>query len=196
MVGDTNTNNTNNTRESGTELGAKEIAARFVARGWKVIPIQSGEKGPKGNAWQTRTYNPQRDFEGKNIGVQLGPVSGGLTDVDLDCAEAIALAPDFLPRTGAIFGRQSKQRSHWLYITDDPDPSAASIKLIDQDKKSIIELRMSGGGKGAQTVFPGSTHPSGEKVEWADNGEPSKSSCAILKDRITKIAVGVLLARH
>jgi hypothetical protein len=49
-----------------------------------------------------------------NIGVQLGRASGGLTDVDLDCTEVLALADDFLPFTNAIFGRRSKRRSHRL----------------------------------------------------------------------------------
>jgi hypothetical protein len=131
-----------------------------------------------------------------NIGVQLGPVSGGLTDIDLDCVEAVSLAPYFLPQTNTIFGRKSKPRSHWLYITDDPDHEKATIKLTDDNKKAIIELRMGGGGKGAQTVFPGSTHESGEKIEWAESGEPAKNSCTVLNEAITKIAVGALLARY
>jgi hypothetical protein len=52
-----------------------------------------------------------------NVGIVLGPSSQGLTDVDLDCVEAIAIAPYILPRTEAIFGRASKRASHWLYYT-------------------------------------------------------------------------------
>jgi hypothetical protein len=195
-------NNRPRSNGGGDRETSAEIAAKYVARGWKVIPIRHGQKGPRGNDWQSRTYDPLRDFDGKNIGVQLGPVSDGLTDVDLDCVEAIKLAPYLLPPTPAIFGRQSKQRSHWLYNTDDPDPDKATIKIMDsgteddtRNKKAIIELRM-GGAKGAQTVFPGSTHECGEKIEWATNGKPAKSSCVILKDRVTKIAIGSLLARH
>ena len=39
-------------------------------------------------------------------------------------------------------------------------------------------------------------HPSGESVEWAAEGDPAKSTYAILKAAVTKIAVGSLLARH
>jgi len=157
--------------------GNDNMAAQYAARGWKPIPIPRGEKGPKSKDWDKRTYNPDRDFDGSNVGVQLGLVSCGLTDVDLDCAEAIALAPDFLPPTGAVFGRKSKPRSHWLYTIDDPDPDKSAIRLIDDAKKAIIELRMGGGGKGAQTVFPGSVHESGEKVEWAQAGERHFERC-------------------
>jgi hypothetical protein len=175
---------------------APVTAVEFVARGWKPIPISPGEKGPRDNDWQTRTYDPERDFNaGQNIGVQLGPVSGGLTDIDLDCIEAIKLAPDFLPQTDAVFGRKSKSFSHYLYTIDDPEPKA-TIKLVDDKGQTIIELRMGGGGKGAQTVFPGSTHPSGERIEWARWGDPAKSTCAVLKDAVHKIAVASLLAHH
>src|SRR5262249_22974295 len=123
-----------------------EWAAQYAARGWKPIPIPRGTKGPRDEDWPKLNYDPARDFNGMNIGVQLGPVSGGLTDIDLDCVEAVALAPYFLPQTNAIFGRKSKPRSHWFYITDDPDHEKATIKLTDDNKKAIIELRMGGGG--------------------------------------------------
>ena len=54
---------------------------------------------------------------------------------------------------------------------------------------------MGGGDKGAQTVFPGSTHSSGETIEWNEKGEPSRSSYAALESAVTKIAVGTILVR-
>ena len=51
-----------------------------------------------------------------NIGVLLGEPSGWLIDVDLDCDEAVALAPKFLPPTGATSGRPGKPASHWWYV--------------------------------------------------------------------------------
>jgi hypothetical protein len=176
-------------------LQKNSTPAEYKARGWKPIPIPAGKKGPQDLDWETRTYDPDRDFNGQNIGVQLGPVSNGLTDIDLDCAEAVALAKDFLPPTDAVFGRKSKPLAHYLYNIDDPEPKAV-IKFVDDKKETIVELRMGGGDKGAQTVFPGSIHPEGEKIEWARNGEPAKSTCAVLKDAVVKIAVATLLARH
>src|SRR5262249_18062089 len=112
------------------------------------------------------------------------------------CIEAIKLAVHLLPKTNATFGRASKPESHWLYITHDADPDKSVIRLNDDARKTICELRMGGGDKGTQTLFPGSTHESGERIEWAKAGAPTESSCAILKDSVTKIAVGALLARH
>ena len=134
-----------------------DIARDYFARGWNPVPIPHAKKGPVGNGWQKVTIteaNIEQYFNRgpQNIGVQLGPKSNGLTDVDLDCVEAVALARDFLPETGAIFGRETKQNSHWLYYIDDPGPKG-SHKLTDEGAVAIIELRTGGGGKGAQTVF-------------------------------------------
>ena len=125
----------------------------------------------------------------------MGPMSGGLTDIDLDCLEAIILAPAFLPETEAIYGRPSKPRSHRFYITDDPEPRAWR-QWKDDKQKMLLELRMGGGGKGAQSVLPGSVHTSGEIYAWDVDGEPAKSTCAELKAACIKLAVAALLIRH
>jgi hypothetical protein len=95
-----------------------------------------------------------------------------LTDVDLDCLEALRLAKHFLPQTASQFGRASKPVSHLLYNIPDA-PNKAELKLVDPNENKdgktscIIELRMGGGTKAAQTVFPGSVHESGEPIVWA-----------------------------
>jgi hypothetical protein len=86
--------------------------------------------------------------------VQLGQASGGLTDVDLDCPEAIAVARYLLPMTGAVFGRASKRSSHWLYRSDlFTNVDAATIQFKDpRTKGMVLELRIGGGDKGADCV--------------------------------------------
>ena len=135
-----------------------------------VVPISHKQKAPKIKAWEKLNItadNAAKFFNGadQNIGVQLGARSKGLTDVDLDCAEAVRLAPHFLPPTNAVFGRASKPSSHYLYNIGDA-PEKATEQLKDENKQTIIELRMGGGSAAAQTVFPGSTHPSGETIQW------------------------------
>ena len=184
---------------SDTKNAALAIARGLLDRGWKPVPVVVG-KAPKLKNWQKIKItcdNARQYFNGAklNVGAQMGPVSKGLTDADLDCAEAIALAPYFLPGTSAIYGRPSKPRSHYLYYGSDPEPKA-SIKWNDENNTVIVELRMGGGGKGAQSVMPGSVHPSGEVYAWDVEGEPAKATCADLKATLTQIAVGVLLMRH
>src|SRR5438046_47694 len=89
-------------------------------RGWQIVPIPPGEKGPRGRAWQEVHLSADEArrhlARGGNIGVRLGPASGELVDIDLDCPEVLAVADTYLPPTQAIFGRASKPRSHRLYV--------------------------------------------------------------------------------
>src|SRR5690606_26300049 len=93
---------------------------------------------------------------GESVGVHLGP--SGLVDIDLDCPEAIELAPKFLPDT-AIFGREH-ELSHWLYSGE-----ATYRKFIDPiDKTCILEIRA---GHGKQSVLPPSITPRSASGELA-----------------------------
>jgi hypothetical protein len=176
-----------------------DLALRYIERGWNPIPVPFRSKRPEGDAWQARVIDaaaaPQY-FDGgpSNIGVLLGPSSHGLTDVDLDCAEAIAIAPYILPRTRAIFGRASKRASHWLYYTDLAVTAGKAVqKFVDpRTKQMLVELRI-GGDKGAQTIFPGSTHEDGEPITWEENGEPA--SADDLDEHVRTLAAFTLLAR-
>jgi hypothetical protein len=162
-----------------------EIATSYVERGWNPVVIPFKKKRPVGTNWHERRINAAnvgRFFNGErqNIGVQLGPVSHDLTDCDLDCSEALVIAPALLPATPAIFGRASARKSHRLYYSDlaeTVDKAALQFKDPnrggDDDKAMLLELRIGGGGRAAQSVFPGSTHPSGESIEWEDGaGDP------------------------
>jgi predicted P-loop ATPase len=176
------------------------IALDLIARGIKPVPVPRNKKNPVIPRWQhldITAANAAEYFNGAalNVGAIMGPKSGGLTDVDLDCAEAVKLAPYFLPETHSIYGRAGKRRSHYLYTCADPDQKA-SIKLTDENKAVIVELRMGGGGKGSQSIAPGSRHPSGEVYERDEDGHRARAPCSALKAAITKIATATMLARH
>ena len=161
---------TANTGESALVVLA--AALDYIARGWSPIPIPHREKGPLIGAWQDLRVTPETAtayFSGakQNIGIILGKASGGLTDLDLDCPEAIAAAPYILPRT-AVFGRATKPASHWVYRANLHETrDRAAIKFMGSDKTGLLEVRMGAGGLASQTVFPPSTHVSGEPIEWA-----------------------------
>jgi AAA domain/Bifunctional DNA primase/polymerase, N-terminal len=189
-----------------------DAAMHYIRRGWNPVPIEYRSKKPIGEAWQNRIIdetNATRFFNGErmNIGVQLGANSHGLCDVDLDCPEAIAVAPYVLPKTRAVFGHASRRYSHFLYHSDlalteevgdikfkDPTKKAND----DQNEKSVlVELRIGGGERGAQTVFPPSTHKeTGEPIAWEENGEPADVDGADLRRRVGAVAAYSLLARH
>jgi P4 family phage/plasmid primase-like protien len=179
---------------------AAVAAAAALARGWVPVPVHARGKRPfnpdepGGKGWQN--LRPTAEdvtgwFDGKalNVGVLLGAPSNGLADVDLDAEEARALAPSFLPRTDAIFGRLGNPQSHWLYNS----AGTATEPFKDPtDKTMLVELR----SDGAQTVFPGSVHESGEEIEWANNGDPLDIRPAELRKAVSRLAAAALLARH
>lgn len=181
---------------------AYDIARTYVLRGWNPVPIPFRTKGPKDAGWQDRIITEAtvgRFFNGaaQNIGVVLGTSSGGLTDVDLDCPEAISAADDLLPDTAAIFGRPSKPRSHWLYRTTlAENVGKANIKFTDPiNKDTLVELRI-GGAKGAQTVFPGSVHVDGERIAWDRDGEPQEIPGGQLQARVAALAAAAVFIRY
>jgi hypothetical protein len=181
-----------------------DIALEYIARGW----APHKRKKPAGEEWPgwriTKDIAHQR-FNGgpQNIGVLMGEASGGLADVDLDTTEAVRAAPYFLPRT-LCFGRLSKLRSHWLYqsgLWQTEDKAAIQFKFAtdkgkDRKEQMILELRIGGGGKGAQTVFPGSVHETGELIAWDKKENIARAEGDSLKQRCARAASAALLAGH
>jgi len=72
----------------------------------------------------------------------------------------------------------------------------AALARDGEKTATLVELRIGGGDKGAQTIFPGSTHPSGEPVRWDNEGEPASVDGSNLKKAVAAWAVATLLVRH
>ena len=176
-----------------------DIARRYIARGWAPVPIPFREKGPNLNNWGLLRLDSQTALQhfncgSQNIGVILGAASGGLVDIDLDCPEAGALAPAFLPPTGAIFGREGNPASHWLYRA--PGMLTQQVKMSGTTK-TLLELRSNTNTEQpSQTVFPGSVHKSGEPIEWVGSSqEPANVSPDKLAECFRRLAAATIIAR-
>jgi uncharacterized protein DUF3987/bifunctional DNA primase/polymerase-like protein len=172
-----------------------EMARSYLERGWIPLPVPFRSKNPSFNGWQnfivteaelSQHFNGQR----QNIGVLLGKASGDLVDVDLDCAGAVALAPHFLITTSAIFGRQTRPRSHWLYVA----PISNKVTFTDPvTGKRLVEILTNG----QQAIFPGSTHKdTGELIQWYEEDEPACVSATDLVKAAKHLAAATLLAEH
>lgn len=168
---------------------ARVQARHYINEGWQVLPIPKGEKGPRVNNWQNTVFDESAFQPDDNIGVRLGDPSNGLVDIDLDCKEAIEVAPKLLLATNRIHGRPSKPRSHYWYIS----PGCKSRQFTDVDKASVlVEIRSTGG----QTVLPPSVHPSGEVLAWEVDREPNAVDPEGLHNSARLVATAALLARH
>ena len=171
-----------------------EWARSYVAHGWSPIPVPFKTKKPTLDGWQnlrlTQTNIPDHfDGQPQNISVLMGEPSNGLIDIDLDAAEALQLAPHFLEQTNCRFGRQSKPDSHWLYSATTEE---STKQFKDIEGTMLVESRSTG----AQTVFPGSVHPSGEPIQWSQFEEPLPINGRQLDDAVGKLAAAALFARH
>jgi hypothetical protein len=94
--------------------GTTATEARWLHKqGFQPVRLDSGTKAPRAKGWNTPEgrFDPERGdidatFAGPcNLGVETGEVSRGLVDVDVDCSEAVAVAPAFLPPTEMAWGR-------------------------------------------------------------------------------------------
>lgn len=170
-----------------------EVARSYLRRGWMPLPVPYRSKNPGFTGWQNFAVDEAElpnHFNGRqqNIGVLLGAASGNLADVDLDCTEAVTLAPHFLPNTAAVFGRQTRPCSHWLYVA----PIPRKVSFTAPDGTRLLELLTNG----QQSIFPGSAHKdTGELVRWYEEGDPACVSEADLLSSIRRLAAATLLAR-
>jgi Primase C terminal 2 (PriCT-2)/Bifunctional DNA primase/polymerase, N-terminal/Family of unknown function (DUF5906) len=182
-----------------TNSSSVSIALSYRRKGWRVIPIPRGSKAPKTTRWQflqvTEAEIPDLFDQFCNIGVIL---DNGLVDSDLDCFEAIELAPEILPPTPAVFGRNSKPESHWLYRVVGSMPAEKFTDPLTGEM--LVELRSNGG---LQTIFPGSVHPSGELVEWFNDAPfgdepptPVEVDADTLRRSIRQLAARSLVRRY
>jgi hypothetical protein len=159
-------------QQSGTSPPSCLKAARYYdGLGLAVTPTRG--KVPLLKEWAVRRLTSAEIEEhfvaGVNVGVINGTASGGLVDVDLDCSEAIACAPMFLLTTPVVFGRPSKRRSHYEYLTEGTPATTTQFK--DEHDEVLVEFRSSG-----QTVWPRSRHPSGEPVHRGSDAPRGRRS--------------------
>ncbi len=178
------TQNTSTVSNPDRERPTRLEAARFYhSRGYVPIPIPLGEKAPIFRGWQnTRLPSSEfaKQFRGMgNVGLLTGAPSGWLIDVDLDCPEAVALAAEYLPHTGAVIGHPANPLSHYFYIA----VGQRSRQFRDPATGEMIaEIRSS---RQVSNVGPG-LHPSGGHYEVLE-ARPTVVPAFILEDAMERL---------
>lgn len=185
----------------------KAAARQWIERGFRPVRIPHGSKSPKGKefiGWGKRDWLPDDFKSDDNIGLQDGPcAAGNLITIDCDCAEAVALAPHFLPATELIGGRAARGPAHYRYLGDVP-LSARRIQFGSKEEghKTLVEFRSSElegdrPAKAHQTVIPPSLHfPSGEPYVWYSEGDPASVSSKDLLRAVNAVAAGCVIAQY
>jgi hypothetical protein len=172
---------------------AREAARLYRRQGLTPIPIPFKKKGPNKADWQDTKYADEADLDrafparqAMNVGALTGPAN---LVVDLDCSEAVDLAPSYLPDTGKVSGREGVPGSHWHYRGEG---EVKKTMRFNDGQERVVELLATG----SQVVMPPSVHPSGEKYVWHRYGQAATVAYADLLASVKKLAAAVLLARH
>lgn len=163
-------------REQQVSAIRKAAEDYVFARGWRVVRIEPGGKKPLVKEWQRKKVFPGEFRSDENLGVLLGKPSGGLVDLDLDMQEARDLADAVFGPLPA-FGRPSVGYGHRLFTCPNHPGCILQFRITNAEaagrllglepgtdnKTVLVELRAK-----EQTVFPPSTHASGEQLAWRD----------------------------
>jgi P4 family phage/plasmid primase-like protien len=182
---------------------AVAAAAFYVERGYAIIPIPTGRKGPRESGWQLKTYSEADIVADGNIGLKTGRVSGDLADVDLDAKEAVLIGSLLLPKTAMRHGRPSKRSSHhWFVAPGVRTKKYRDPEINDKKKATLLELRSDSStvGHGLQTLVPPSINAESanppERLDWEELGEPFEISPDDLTRSTDRVAAASLILRY
>jgi hypothetical protein len=169
------------------EFGSSLSAAReYRRRGWFPIPYRPGAALNRAD-W----VDPSlliADLEpvftpGSGVAIILGSVSGGLVRVGVECPEAVALAPAFLPRTAVADGpRKAPHPTGYWYVVN-PPVSTARFSAPD-GRQVLVEVW----GEGSAVPAPPSQPAEGEILEWKRFARPAEVSPADLATAVNRLA--------
>jgi putative DNA primase/helicase len=153
-----------------------------------ILPVRPGEKATYLLDWPNATAQPVIQ-PGDNVALRLEH----LTDLDLDCAEAIAVAARVIAST-CSFGRPTGA-GHYLFSV----PDSAYEIFKDIDESTLLEIRH---GAGHYTVIPPSKVPRKsdpslvDELIWAREVAPRVVTYESLRLVACSIATASLVIRH
>ncbi len=175
-----------------------DFALDYHSRGWMPIPVPHGSKNPNRIGWQNERVTvedlPRHFYNSSNIGLLLGKPSNGLTDIDLDCSEARALARYFLPETTMASSRTGidEDTHKWFNAKGSKTKQFLDPMRTQTDTAMLVELRSTG----SQTLVEPSIHPSGGRYFWTGPLEPVEVDTKHLTDCVSQLASAALLLRY
>ncbi|WP_299313761.1 AAA family ATPase [uncultured Halomonas sp.] len=151
----------------------------YVKAGWVLVPLEKGQKSPRGRGWNVRELCLDRPEEVRSLeGAGLAHAYSGTCAIDIDDVgraqkwlaehgidlQELLTAPDCVRMES---GREN--RAKLLYALDEPLVSFKRIEKIDGVKCNIIDFRCATrAGRSAQDVLPPTIHPdTGKPYFWS-----------------------------
>lgn len=184
-------------------VGVLNAALDYAARGWHVVPLhgvvggkcscgktncnRSAGKHPQFTEWQKKASIDEETIAGwfekwpdANIGVQLGPRSG-IIDIEYDTPQgqktAARLFSDCFTPSYSSGGRSTHRLFRWT----------SDLPNIQKIEAEGLEIRIGGGDKGTQSVFPPSVHHSGSIYTWLPGLSPDDVDVLPIPDSVVAL---------
>ena len=174
----------------------KEALSALISANVTVFAYDYGTKTVKASWLKRRKQiiNSVDDVdEYKNYHIITG--DNNIVDIDLDCMEAIKLAPYFLPETKMKYGRQSNPTSHWLFkvidLTKKHTRKFFSFEDPNVDKETLVELR----AHDHYSMCAGK-YPEEEYVKWTDYSSIKETTYDALYKSVAMLAVASIMLRN
>jgi hypothetical protein len=181
-----------------------KASADYASRGWRVTPIHglrdndrcscknpdcgTPGKHPVVSGWQKSATTDEDTiaewFDGTNynVGVVLGEASG-IVDIEWDDEGGKETAKRYGLTDIETPTYTSHRSEHRIFKFDGRLPAQAVIKV------GGLEVRIGGGAKGAQSVFPPSLHASGVRYRWKYGFSPDEVDVAPIPDAFLQAIV-------
>src|SRR5215203_2096705 len=175
-----------------------DLLRYYDNEGIKLVRLSHRTKKPVDEEWQQQQV-PLEDLQewvrqGGDVGWQCGEVSGWMSIVDLDCAEARRLAPRFLPET--LLGAKGKEApSQYFYRS--PDLGYKKFSELGGPGE-LIALKASNKGRGHQVAVAPSVHREKGPYNFIDGYNPAAIAVVDkdeLRHRVGMLATAALIAR-
>jgi len=184
------------------KFAPREFALRMLELGRVPLPLVG--KAVTLPGWTKLTVETVRErfdrlfphgYSG-NVGCLLGEASGGMVDLDLDCAESIRAAEVLLPPTACRWGRASNPGwSHWGYIVEHAPAKTSSLAGPHGRLLEIRSNRCQTLVHGEYPPTPSGKHPHPEPVVGDFLAEPASISLRELNMAAQLLAAASLLAK-
>jgi len=157
-----------------------DLAEKYIALGYKIVPLQKNSKKPRDKSWIETDYSSEDFAPGCNVG--LNHRQSRTIAVDVDNHERAWKIFEYLGIKSTEWRyKYTAQKNRWKCIFRMPEKiDSLTIRKLAAGEDHILEIRANG-----QDVLPGSVHPSGSAYEEiVANPWPALEDLPVVPDKL------------